>query len=328
MPTRQTQPRGYVLVATLALLILAATVLVGIGRIAVRQATMARQAERDLQRHLGRLSAQKAILPPAESILSHAEAKRSRPVTAVRASIQLTTHRFDLLLSDECAKADVNLIWAQTNPANADNRLRQSLAGTGLGARVRLRPDPTPPSATRPATRPTTRPGEPTPTPRVPERFHAFGQVFDNVSPDQLLQRIAGQPSIVETLTCWGGGAINLRRAPEPALRLAAGAAFTGVQLQEILDTRNRLYESAPLLPTLAAPPSRTAQGSPLQQLMRRLSPTLSPGLPPSFPWTESSPCHSLWIVAQDGRRSWYHLAVLDRSDPHADRDGPRLFAW
>ena len=324
MPTQTRQPRGYVLVATLAILILAAAVLVGIGRVAVRQATLARQAERDLQLHVGRLSAQKAILPYVESILAHAEAKRSRPVPVLRASVQLTTHRFDLHLSDESAKANVNFVWTQTNPAGADNRIRQSLAGTGLGARVRLRPDPTPP----PTTRPTTRPGETIPTARVAERFHAFGQVFETVPPDQLLHRIAGQPSIVETFTCWGGGALNLRRAPEPALRLAAGAVFTGVQIQEILDTRNQLYTPPPLLPSLIAPPSRANQGSPLQQLMRRLIPTISPGLPRSFPWTESSACHSLWIVAQDGRRSWYHLAVLDRTDPHADRTGPRLFAW
>src|SRR5256885_4397831 len=45
--------RGYVLIVTLALLVLSATVMVGVARMAIRQTSLARQAQDDLQQHWG-----------------------------------------------------------------------------------------------------------------------------------------------------------------------------------------------------------------------------------------------------------------------------------
>ena len=73
MIARQAQPRGYVLVLTLAVLMLASSLLVGIARVSLEHATEARRVQNELQRRWAMASVRTAILPFAEKILTHQE---------------------------------------------------------------------------------------------------------------------------------------------------------------------------------------------------------------------------------------------------------------
>src|SRR5688500_4301510 len=277
--TRQRR-RGYVLVVTLGLLVLAATLLVSIGRASLRRAAAAREAAEDLQRRWGVTSCRLAVMPAVESVLVDQERKLRRPVAVHRTSLTLGGQRFDLVLADEQAKANLNVLLDESDVPRVETRLREvtrlrkALAVGGVGHLLRLRPDPSavPPqrtSTTSPATRPI-----------VPQRVTGFGQIFDGAAPEAL----AG-PS--ELVTCWGSGLLNVRRASPAAIRLAT--PLSGIEIAGLLRARE-------------APP---AGG-----LVKSTGIKPRPGLH----LTESSSCHSLWIVARTGRREWRHFTVLDES--------------
>src|SRR5437879_12169407 len=67
---------GYVLVVTLGLLILAASVMVAVSRAAMGHSAAARSAAEELRRRWAVVSCRSAVLPYAESILATAEAQR------------------------------------------------------------------------------------------------------------------------------------------------------------------------------------------------------------------------------------------------------------
>src|SRR5688572_16761712 len=105
---RQMRHRGYVLIVTLGVLVLAATVMVGVGRAAIAHALAARQAQDDLQRRWAIASCRAIVLPFAEQLLVDQEHKQQRPVPVHRAQIHLGNVALDLTLADEQAKANVN----------------------------------------------------------------------------------------------------------------------------------------------------------------------------------------------------------------------------
>src|SRR5687767_4145203 len=102
------QRRGYVLVTSLGLLVLAATLLVSMGSLSMDRAMQAREAQEELQRRWGRISAQRPVLPNVERILARLERKKQGPVASHRVSIALGAQRVELVLADEQAKANVN----------------------------------------------------------------------------------------------------------------------------------------------------------------------------------------------------------------------------
>ena len=125
---------------TLAALVLAAAALASSGRLAVRHAARAREAERELQRRVGVASCCRAVLPNAERILQAQEVQRKAPMTHHRAAVRLGEFTFDLIIADESAKTNVNALLNDAPPPIVTNRLRQALAGTGLIGDIVLRP--------------------------------------------------------------------------------------------------------------------------------------------------------------------------------------------
>src|SRR5688500_14340245 len=133
--------RGYVLVMTLGLLVLCATMLVTVSHAALRHASTARAARDELQRRWGAVSCREAVLPNAEVILARAEAARRKPVPVLlTTTIRLGGHEFELVVSDEQAKANVNAVLANADVTRAETRIRNALAGSGLANEVRIRP--------------------------------------------------------------------------------------------------------------------------------------------------------------------------------------------
>jgi hypothetical protein len=301
MNRRINNDRGYVLVLTLAVLMLAATALVSSGRLAVRHASRAREAERELQRRAGTTSCRGAILPQAERILEGQEVQRKSPLSRHRTAVRLGEFTFDLILADEQAKANVNALLERVAPDAVENRLRQALAGSGLLGAIELRPQ------------------------RVEDRtiVTGLGQIFDDLDPQALLEPRWGGPAPLDWLTCWGSGAINVRRSSEQSLKLALAPPWTPLDVSRLIEARQEMFGSAGSIRAkrLAPAPNATPR-DPLAQLLQNAQIRTGPaGL------TLRSRCHSLWIITRDGRREWYDLAVEDAS---SERDGPRVitFSW
>ena len=217
--------RGFALVLTLAVLMLAAAVLVSVGQASIRHAAEARAARTELQRRCGIMSCRRAVLPRVEELLLLRERAARRPIASMRTKIMLGGQEFDLRIADEQAKANINVLLDEFSAAVIENRLRESLSGTGLSARIRLRPGPPPATAPAATTSPASRPF------LVPPLIFAYGQIFDAVSPREL-------QGTSDLLTCWGSGPINIRRATPSALRLAASPPLTGVEIDRILKDR------------------------------------------------------------------------------------------
>jgi hypothetical protein len=282
--------RGYVLVVTLGLLVLAATLMVSVGRASLRRAAAAREAADDLQRRWGATSCRLAVMPAIESVLVDQERKVGRPVALHRARLRLGGQTFDLVLADEQAKANVNALLDEADRARVETRLREVMTGSGMGQLVRVRPDPSvvPVGAgvgggasTAPATRPL-----------LPQRVTGLGQVFDNVPPERLI-------GASELITCWGSGRVNVRRAPQAAMSL--GTPLTGVEIAALL---------------------RVRAASPAGGLVKSADIKTRPGLH----LTESSACHSLWITTRTNRRDWHYFTVLDETEPQ--RPEIASFVW
>jgi hypothetical protein len=312
--------RGYVLVMVLGLLVLSTTLLVGISRLAVRAAVGAREAEDDLQRRWGVASCRKAVLPNAEAILSGLEQERRRPAANYALTVRLGGMTFDMIIADEQAKANINAILGEADLALAETRIRQALSGSGMANRIKLRAtlggvlQPIRETATTApaATQPLWNAGA--------LAVGGWGQVFDAATPVQLLRTAPGGRAPLDGLTCWETGALNVRRASESALALAAGRSVSGVEISRLIEARDKLFER------------RAAEGafdqSPADRLRELMTRTAGESLKNkgNLGLTESSTCHSLWVISRNGRRDGYDLFVSDDAD--AKRPVVWSFSW
>ena len=314
---------GYVLVVTLGLLVLAASLMVAVGRGAMRHATAARLAADDLQHRWGVISCRTAILPYAESVLLAAETQSRAATPRYHESVQLGGERFDLTIADELAKANVNQLLDHTDRPSAETRLRQGLVGTGLSSNVRLRPSPnplfgiSPTPTTSPATSPSTKPSG---TAGLPQWISGFGQIFDDASPERLLQ-VQGGVRPVDLLTCWGAGHINIRRISPEALRICADAALSGVDQNRLLQMRDLVIQTKPL----PKPKKGVPDNDPILRLVNaaEVDPKNLSALPTM---TLQSTCHSIWITTHDQRRASHYLSIFDATDKEHPRTA--AFVW
>jgi hypothetical protein len=286
----RTRHRGYVLILALGLLALAATLLVGVARASLRHAVAAREAADGLQRRIGVLSCQNVILPHAQDVFIRQEQRRKAPVATLRTSVTLGGQRFDVVVADEQAKANVNAML-ERSPDGAASRLRELLEPTGLARAIRLRKPP----------------------------VGSFGDLFDGVSVETLAEGRGGRPAALDLVTCWGNGSLNVRRAPESVLRLASNPPLSPNEVAQLLQIRqNRLQGIRPV----ATNPS----GDPADRIGKLLSQSNGPGSGTAGALTVGSSCFSLWVIVRDGRRSWEHFAVRDESDPQ--RAQTQSFVW
>ena len=317
MSTRAFHHRsGYVLVVTLALLVLSASLMVAVSRAALAHATAARLGADELQHRWGVVSCRTALLPYAETILLTAESQHHVATPVIHGRVQLGEELFDLSIADELAKVNVNLYFDHADRSTAETRLRQALAGFGLVQNIRLRPDGRLQTADAPATSPSTQP-----TNTLPQWVTGYGQIFADASPEVLLTPRNGT-RIVDLLTCWGGGQLNLRRIPAAVLQMAAGTNLSGIAQNKLLAMRDLDLQGKPLpLPSPKTPLSK----DPALRLIQAAG-VDSKGLDKLPPLVAESRCHSIWIVTQDKRRTWHYLSILDRSD----KDHPRsaAFVW
>ena len=308
-------PRGYVLIVTLGLLVLAATLLVGIGRASVAHALAARTEQVELQRRWGVVSCRNAVLANANDILAIQERLRNRPIPVLRETVVLGGQRYTLIVSDEQAKANVNALLERSDKSGAEGRTREAVSGSGLGNSIMLRPEPLPLHEGQATSRPSEYAGP-------PPWVTSFGQVFNNLSPERLIAGSGAKPA--EQLTCWGNGAINVMRVSEAALKLAATPAMTNIEAGRLIDARNAAFETRtrPRLMTGASAPAPGLDAASTLLTQAHVDPKVRR----TVGFTAKSTCFSLWVVTQDARRTWYRLYVIDDYDTKQAR--VESFAW
>ena len=295
--------RGYVLLVTLGLLVLASTLLVAVGRAAVRHSADARLAQQASQRRWAVDSARVAVLPYAEQALASAEENERRPAASVRADVRLGDLAVTLVVADEQAKANVNELLRRQPPDAVEDRLRRALAGTGAQAHVRLRPAPAYLTQSTPDVAAAT----------VLPPVSGFGQILDDVSPAVLRPPAGIGPA--DVLTVWGDGGLNLLRADRAAMRAVLVPTLSGLQIERIAAAREAVF-AARRDKASGAPPSPPKDAVGL--LLERAGIADAPRNKLSL--TARSTCHSLTVRLRDGRREWYDTRVVDEADPRRPR--------
>lgn len=132
--------RGFVLLIVLMVLAICSTVLAMAIRRSADKAILANQALRDLQVRWGNITAREAILPVAEKIIQEQEKAEGVPLVEVRREIVLGGLRFQFVLGDEQAKANVNLLARQGGLGGLSNSLRRLQLDQRRMIEVRLKP--------------------------------------------------------------------------------------------------------------------------------------------------------------------------------------------
>ena len=304
---RHSRP-GYVLVLTLVVLALAASAMVGLSRAAMLQSLSARRAEERLQRRWGTLTCTATLLPNVEKILAREEADLGRPAGAKQATIVLGRQTFDLVVADEQAKLDANALVYYRGRAAAEAAVRKVLREDKV-ARLRVR-----------FLAGSTRPLAPSITGDTPDGdedadrtdddpegelerpdyrpIQSFGQMFA----DELPGELAGAG-----ITCWGDGAVRLRRASPTALAEICAPVLDASKVRRLVEIRDRF----PGIAVTRALDALQLDADARDEVESRLA--------------DESSCHSLWVIARGPERSWYHFAVSDGSRP---QDALESFEW
>jgi hypothetical protein len=295
------QRRGYILLTTLALLVLSSTLLVTLARSSILRSLEAKQSHQDLQRRWGQISCQRALLPHAETILINHEKRYQHPFSTLRATIQLGAQEFNLVLADEQAKTNVNALLDLSDKSRTESQLRTTFSN--LAAQIRLH------TSTPPTSAPTTRPV-------LPRYLTSLGQIFDSTPPQNLSTPRFDRPAPADLLTLWTDGQLNIRRCSPAAVALLDNSTLTQLDIRRLIEARDALYSKNPPPPSAAPLPAE-----PIRRLLiqAQIPPTKS-----NLHLTSSSKSHSLWIIVRDPRRQWYSLAVLDRGD----EDHPRSYSF
>ena len=184
LPSPTHPRRGYVLLLVLFVIGVAATIMAAVGRMSLAKSLHASRAEADLQRRWAVLTSRSVLLPRAEAIL----AKAPESASEIRREITLNGQSFTLIFGDEQAKANVNLLYAQSGLAGGIRDVA-IVAAAGGGTPVELRPIPGRGKNF----------GSADADDEEPPAFESFGQIFRFPSPRDLTLCMAHAPRSVPT---------------------------------------------------------------------------------------------------------------------------------
>jgi|GEM_PF-3229570 len=275
--------KGFVLLLTLVLLAIVALLSVGIARRSLSMAEQAVSAEEDLQRRWAVLSCQRSVLLRAERIfqrrdeLADQEKATARNVYRIAAKVQLGKMTLLLILADENAKVNLNVL-AQQGAGEVLTFLRKLSAEAGF--RVCLHPDLRKADA------------------KTLAAFDSWGQVFalDEMRDADAPKNLA---ALTNELTCWGGGQLNVRRASDRAIERVCQKEVSPIVVKRLLEVR-AAGAKTPLAAMLGQLSATEKDQSRLQELV-----------------TDKSQCYSLWGVTSPTKNgsAWLCIAPSD-SEP------------
>lgn len=295
---RRDIPRGYVLLAVLAAMVLMVTVLASLANLSLRRSLAAADAQVALQQRIGTLSLERNVFGRSMQVFDTIEKELPTGVpfpSVLRTAVTFGGVTYDVVLADEDAKMNLNTIYHAAGPARCQSALTQMVGPSGTMA-IRLLPAVRPSGFLVPA--PADESEEETPAPTRLPAFRSWGEVFDlsrltsNAGNDAVL------PILTQRLTCWGAEAVNIRRAADSVIESAAGCVLSAAGAKRLVSR----YRESPTM-GLALLIQREAKTDKERQQLRTLV-------------SETSSHFSLWIDASAvGRRSHRIFSVWQTTE-------------
>lgn len=295
---------GYVLLIVLAVLVLMVTALSQLSTLSLRRALAAADAEVRLQQRVGAESIERVLLRRAAGLfdtLEQAAEQRASSATprphSIRAAVTFGGVTFDVVVADEDAKLNLNRIYHEAGKQRAD-RVIAELVGPLAARAIRTQPAVRPtPSATI-ASRDDGDDADSAEPTKVPPAFRGWGEVFDLKRLAEVTGSAAALPNVIEQITCWGSGSVNIRRASDDAIRAAAACILSDGAARRLL----RRYRDNPNVPLEVLVIDEATNEADRVALRRLLG--------------ETSTHFSLWLDASTpARRSLRRFSVMRLTD-------------
>ncbi len=284
----KTSRRGFILVLTLMLLSIAAVALAATARSSTDQAVAAVQARRDLQRDWANRSIRHTALTLAPSLLAdeRADTAESTPVRSI--TIQLNKHDYNIILTDEQAKVNINALLANRGREAARSFAVKQLADYPNSMGVYL-----------PVTTDQTDEQQDHGKNELPRTIIGFNHLLPDFDPDELLKE---QAAPFDALTCWGDGRINIKLAPETLLKEVASPLLGSIQIKRLHDITAE-NDDITLQQALT---DIGVEEKNIPALLKRM--------------TMDSRCFGVWIMMDDGRRDWCEFSVIELASNAEDK--------
>ncbi len=162
MKSRRQKRKGYVLLLVLMVLVVSTAVLATASRRGLQAASEASAAQRQLQLRWGAASLRYSLLPKTWAILKEIEDTKKQPCRQIRMDIPLGGTNFQVLLADESAKANANLLMQRGGEQALMQSLDRLQANSPQRLSIRLRPS-LEPDITNPS---------------LPSRYESLDQLF------------------------------------------------------------------------------------------------------------------------------------------------------
>jgi len=312
--TKRQNVRGFVLLITLVLVMIAGIALTAVARQSTLAAIDALGAEEELQRRWAVTSCRDTLIDRASSILvrsmngdqsaseretakiqpSASAAPAARGQASRQLRCQLSGLEINLRLADEQTKLNFNILWARHGATKARRMLAEELHAGGVATASSMRIDPRP--LRRQATIKTQM--------RSLPLFGSFDQLAPG-APVEAWSGSDGRDGLASRITLWGDGKVHFRSSPDHVIEQACSGLIEPTAMRAFLAGRrsNVLLALEPLLESI-------------EQLTESNRNILRNVL------TERSDCHSLWITIHSLQRTRTSLSVGEGTTTGPDVTG------
>lgn len=275
------QRDGYLLLMVLVMLTIASLLTAGVARRSMGQAVICAQMQSKLQRQWGSVACRHAILDRAEILLRKQEQQAEgdvQPLPRIQRTLQLGDIEFELLLSDEQSKLNLNWVFTEKQIQGVDRVLYQTVGRLS----TYLVAEPTPHPAALPSV-------------TFPPAFSSWGQVFsyeESRVPGSTSQLPLSIANSTDEITCWGDGHLNLHRASTTTLRKLCCLAVNPEAAKQILEAR-------------AKNPHLN-----VKKLLKKVDLNRKEKRELQHCLGDRSTCHSLWIIMREGFQQEVRLDI------------------
>lgn len=286
---------GFALLMTLVLVMLAGVSLAAVARHSMAGAVQARADLEALQYRWAVESCRATLLGRSEHMLQQAEFDNApppepgstaiefgKPIAKLRVEFELADQPYELIVTDEQAKLNVNALLEQGDRHQAAKHIRKLVrndhnvtnGGGGVDLHV-LFEDVYGDDTT------------------ALNDIGGYGQLFDTPTPSSLIDRGDEGAGLADRMTCWGDGLINLHRAPVEVLVAGFEDEVSIDIITQLIAQRDR-YPYAPVMQIVEG--IETIDDKARAALLSRL--------------TDRSLCHGLWVIGRGEYRIRYSLVV------------------
>lgn len=286
--TARRQPRGFALILTLMLLVVAGTALGVVTRLNLSRAADALHAQQELQLRWGTISLQNLLLAQPEKILQHAEESSETPLPIVRDALELGGVTFTWTVADEQAKVNLNTLLAEHDLAEATAVAGRMAVAAGQAVSAEPRP-------MRPVTPVELDASSSSTVKGASAGFGSFEQIYPRATPDELFGLELGPDrGVTAHLTLWGDGKVNFHRADAETMSEACRPTLSAGTIGELVSLRTR----RPGITVAEAVDQIELKDDQRKAAMELL--------------VDRSTCYSVLLTARGRHRLWHRLVVIE----------------